>query len=402
MSHPVPSLATVGDSTVRRAPPAAWAGVFALALGSFALVAAEFMPVSLLTAIAADLHVTEGQAGQAITVSGVFALLTSLAVTRLAGRLDRKLVLLALTALMIAAGTIAAFAPNYAVFMVGRAFIGVAIGGFWSLCAATAMRLVPSDQVPKALAIINGGSALATVIAAPLGSTLGALVGWRGAFFCLIPVTVVALGWKWLSLPAMPADAAGSPRSMLALLQRRPVALGMAACSLFFMGQFALFTYLRPFLESVTHASAATTSVLLLIIGVCGFAGTTVIGRPIRQRMFLTLASIPAIMAVIAVLLMGLGGSTWITAALLAVWGLVGTSAPVGWWTWLARTLPDDAEAGGGLIVAVVQLAIASGAALGGVLFDGFGYQATFGFAAAILIVSAVLTLAAGRSVQAT
>lgn len=107
-----------------------WGAVFALSLGAFALVAAEFMPVSLLTPIAADLHVSEGQAGQAIAVSGAFALITSLAISSLMGSINRKALLLALTMLMIVSGTIAAFAPNYAVFMVGRAFIGVAIGGF--------------------------------------------------------------------------------------------------------------------------------------------------------------------------------------------------------------------------------------------------------------------------------
>jgi MFS family permease len=95
--------------------------------------------------------------------------------------------LLALTLMMIVAGSVAAFAPNYAVFMVGRAFIGIAIGGFWSMSAATAMRLVAAEQVPRALAIVNGGNALATVVAAPLGSFLGAMVGWRGAFILLIP-----------------------------------------------------------------------------------------------------------------------------------------------------------------------------------------------------------------------
>ncbi|WP_436280328.1 hypothetical protein [Rhizobium leguminosarum] len=52
--------------------PAAWGAVFALSLGAFALVASEFMPVSLLTPIASDLAIAEGQAGQAIAVSGRF------------------------------------------------------------------------------------------------------------------------------------------------------------------------------------------------------------------------------------------------------------------------------------------------------------------------------------------
>lgn len=378
--------------------PAAWGGVFALSLGAFALVAAEFMPVSLLTPVAADLHVTEGQAGQAISVSGAFALITSLSLSSLAGKLDRKLLLLALTMLMIASGTIAAFAPNYPVFMAGRACIGIAIGGFWSMSAATAMRLVPDHQVPKALAVVNGGNALATVVAAPLGSFLGAVVGWRGAFFCLVPVAAVALGWKLFGLPPMPAPRRQHGRNAVTLLKRRAVALGMAAVSVFFMGQFALFTYLRPFLETVTHAGATMTSLMLLVIGIAGFIGTTLIGTLLRDGLYRTLVAIPLVMAAVATGLMAFGGSPSVTALLLAAWGLVGTSAPVGWWTWLARTLPDDAEAGGGLMVAVVQLAIASGAAAGGILFDGQGYVATFSASAALLVFAAVLAFLAARA----
>jgi len=130
-------------------------------------------------------HITEGQAGQGISVSGLFALFASLLIASVAARVDRKPLLLSLTVLMIISGTVVAFAPNYWVFMIGRALIGVAIGGFWSLSAATAMRLVPEDQITRAMAIVNGGNALATVIAAPLGSFLGALIGWRGAFCAL-------------------------------------------------------------------------------------------------------------------------------------------------------------------------------------------------------------------------
>jgi predicted MFS family arabinose efflux permease len=132
--------------------------------------------------------------------------------------------------------------------MVGRAFIGVAIGGFWSMSAATAMRLVPAHQVPRALAIVNGGNALATVVAAPLGSFLGALVGWRGAFFCVVPVAAIAF-LEAGSACRRCRRAAARSGNVFKLLKRPPVALGMAAVSLFFMGQFALFTYLRPFLE---------------------------------------------------------------------------------------------------------------------------------------------------------
>lgn len=374
-----------------------WSAVFAMGLAAFALVASEFLPVSLLTPLAADLHVTEGQAGQGISVSGVFALLTSLVIAAVAARVERKRLLLALTGLMILSGSVVAFAPNYLTFMLGRALIGVAIGGFWSLSAATAMRLVPEPQVPRALALVNGGNALAMVVAAPLGSFLGGLIGWRGAFFCVVPLAVVALVWLLVSLPSIKHDGKAKTGNVLRLLKNPPVAMGMLAVSVFFMGQFMLFTYLRPFLENVTQVSVSTLSLLLLVLGLAGLAGTFLIERFLKHSLFPTLIVIPLIMAVIAVTLIAFGASTPLTALLLAGWGLVATAAPVGWWTWLARELPYDAEAGGGLMVAIIQLAIAAGATVGGVAFDLRGYQATFELSAALLVIAALTACLASR-----
>ena len=393
-----PTLSAACDS--KPAQPAAWGAVMAMSLAAFALVASEFMPVSLLTPLAAELRISEGQAGQSIAISGAFALVTSLALGAVVGRLDRKLLLLGLTFLMIVSGTVAAFAPNYFLFMVGRALIGVAIGGFWSMSAATVMRLVPAREVPRALAILNGGNALATVIAAPAGSYLGAIIGWRGAFFCLVPVAAIALAWLSFSLPTLRAAERAEAGGILRLLKRPAVVVGMAAVSLLFMGQFALFTYLRPFLESVTGVGATTLSLMLLVLGVAGFVGTTLIGSVLKDRLYPVLLAMPLLMAAVAGALVAFGHSAAAVTVLLAIWGLVGTSAPVGWWTWLAQTLPQDAEAGGGLMVAVIQLAIMLGATLGGLLFDASGYRATFHLSAGLLIAAAVLALLAGRSAR--
>jgi predicted MFS family arabinose efflux permease len=378
--------------------PAHWGGVFAMTLCVFALIASEFMPVSLLTPMANDLGVSEGLAGYGIAISGAFAVLTSLSIFALAGSMNRKVLLLGLTALMAVSGAVVALAPNYLTYMVGRALIGVVIGGFWSMSAATAMRLVPSSQVPRALAIFNGGNALATVIAAPLGSYLGGVIGWRGAFLCLIPVAALALVWQWGSLPNMTAERTQGSGNVFRLFKRRAVALGMAACGVFFMGQFALFTYVRPFLETVTHVGVPALSLILLGIGLAGFVGTVVIGVLLKQGLYRTLIAIPVLMAVIALALIPLGAWVWPVAIALALWGLLATAAPVGWWSWIAKALPEDAEAGGGLMVAVIQLAIALGSTVGGMLFDHSGYRSTFVASAAMLLLGAGLTLLTSRA----
>ncbi len=389
----------IDHSEGQSAAPAYWSGIFAMTLCVFALIASEFMPVSLLTPLARDLGVSEGLAGYGIAISGAFAVLTSLTIARLAGSLDRKTLLLLLTALMCASGLIVGSASNYSVYMIGRALIGVVIGGFWSMSAALAIRMVPKASVPKALAIFNSGNALAMVIAAPLGSYLGGIIGWRGAFYCLVPVALIALVWQWFSLPSMQAQRrAGQSAGIFALFKKPIVTLGMLAVGVFFMGQFMLFTYVRPFLESVSQVDVTMLSMILLGLGVAGFIGTVLIGAFLKRSLYRPLIVIPLLMAAIAVGLVAFGTSVPAVFALLALWGLFATAAPVGWWAWLADSLPNDAEAGGGLMVAVIQLSIALGSTAGGVLFDSSGYRLTFFASAALLVISALLTLRAARA----
>ena len=381
--------------------PTSWSGVFAMAVCAFALIASEFLPVSLLTPMARDLQVTEGMAGQGIAISGAFAVLTSLFISALAGSLNRKTLLLGLTLAMGISGAIVALAPNYFTYMLGRALIGVVVGGFWSMSAATAIRLVPTRDVPRALAIVNGGNALATVVAAPMGAYLGTVIGWRGAFLCLAPVSLIALAWQWKTLPSMPSAArapgAGNVFKAFTLFKHPGVAVGMLASSLLFMGQFGLFTYVRPFLETVTGVHGASISLILLVIGVAGFIGTVLIGRVLQRGFYQTLIVIPALMAATALALIAFGSWVGIVVALLALWGLTGTSAPVGWWAWIAKVFPEDAEAGGGLFVAVVQMSIALGSTVGGLLFDHSGYRSAFIASAVLLATCSVLTAATDR-----
>ena len=395
-SHPMPTSAA--------APPEHWGGIFAMSLCVFALIASEFMPVSLLTPLASDLKITEGAAGRGIAISGALAVVTSLTIPAVAARVRRKALLLALTSLMCASGFVVATADTYATYLAGRAMIGVVVGGFWSLSAATAMQLVAPANVPRALAIFNGGNALATVVAAPLGSYLGSVVGWRGAFFSLVPIALVAYVWQWFSLPDMEVRKRppGTATAAWALLLRRQVWLGMLAVGVFFTGQFVLFTYLRPFLETVTGLDAAGLSLVLLAVGASGFVGTALIGSILKDHLYTTLASIPVVMAAIALALMVVGPSVAATTALMALWGLVATAAPVGWWSWMAQSLPLDAEAGGGLMVAVIQVAIAVGSTGGGMLFDAHGYASAFGLSAGLLLLGGFLVCLTARNARAT
>ncbi len=390
---------TANDIISTEAADTPWAAVTCLSLLTFLLVGLEFLPVSLLTPIARDLSVSEGQAGLAITISGIFAVATSLFGNGFLSNRDRKAVVLLYTGVLALSSLAVALAPNFAVFLAGRALVGVAIGGFWSLSTAILARLASKSDLPKAIALLQGGTALAIVAAAPLGSFLGGLIGWRSTFLITVPIGLVALIWQFAVLPKMPATEMVSVGRMLRLLRNRAFLLGMAATGLVFMGMNALSIYLRPFLEGVTGVGLNTLSLMLLGVGLGGLAGTSLIGFVLRRHLTAALIGLPGTVALIALLLIRFGSSPWATAILLVLWGFFSTPTPVAWNTWMARLVPGELEAAGGIQVALIQLAIAGGAFAGGVLFDGTGWWSAFLLAALLLAGSAAFGALASRRV---
>lgn len=354
-----------------------WGAVGSMALCVALLIASEFMPVSLLTPIAHDLGATEGTAGQAISISGLFAVATSLFIATIAGCFDRRHVLLVLTGLMLSSLILIAEAPNFVLLMVARAFLGIVIGGFWSLATATVMRLVPEDSVPKALGLIYTGNAVATAFAAPIGSYLGGLIGWRGVFWALTPIAVVNLVWQWISLPTMPPQAANPVWKLVGLLKRRNVAFAMLAVMFTFAGAFATFTYLRPFLETYTRVTVPQLSLLLLGLGMAGFVGTYGASALLRKHLYLLLVALPLGLAAVTLTLLMVRYQIWGVAIAMIGWGALNSAIPVSWSTWLTKGIGDEPESGGGLMVGAIQLSIMLGAAFGGLLLDHIAVAAT-------------------------
>ncbi|MBP1847848.1 putative MFS family arabinose efflux permease [Rhizobium petrolearium] len=376
--------------------PAAWGAVLSMALCVAMLIASEFMPVSLLTPMAEGLHATEGQTGQAISVSGLFAVVASLLVTTLAGTLNRKWVLVAMTAFMLASLVLVAAAPNFAVLMLGRALLGVCIGGFWALATAVIMRLVPAQDVPRALALMYGGQAIAAAFAAPVGSYLGGLFGWREVFWALTPIVAINLAWHVAALPSLPAHQRQDFRSMLALLKRPYFLRGLAACMLSWGSAFTMFTYLRPFLEQVTRVDVATLSALLLLLGCAGFVGTWAAGRFLKGDVapFLKLPALVMGGATVGLLLLGF--SIVAAGLFMAIWGAMNTMFSVIWMTWMSQNADDAPEAAGSLMVAAIQASILLGAVVGGLLLDGISIQATF-IGSIVLAVLALMLIGNGQ-----
>ncbi|TRN80717.1 MFS transporter [Pseudomonas syringae] len=365
--------------------------VFSLAMGVFGLLTAEYLPASLLTPMSFDLGVSEALAGQSVAITAVAALFAGLLVPGLTRRVDRRIVLLGFTVLMIASNLLVALSSSLIILLVMRVLLGIALGGFWSMAAAVAMRLVPAKSVPRALSIIFSGIAIGTVVSVPLGSYLGGLYGWRSAFVAAAAVGLLTLVFQWFTVPTMASGKMARTASVLELLRRPGIAAGMMGCVLAHTGQYSLFTYIRPALESIASLDTHGLSLMLLGFGVANFMGTMFAGWLMERGLRATLVLMPALVGVAAV------GMIWLPiegtglALLVALWGLAFGGVPVAWSNWVARAVPDQAETAGGMVVASVQSSIAAGAVMGGAVFGIGGVTGVFITAASVMFLAALV-----------
>ncbi|PSJ65609.1 MFS transporter [Kumtagia ephedrae] len=383
------------DEPVERSE-ALWAAVVSLSLGVFGLVTAEFLPASLLTPIAADLGISNGAAGQAVTATAVVGAIAAPTTAILTKGIDRRLVMWTFTLLLIVSSILAATASGLVTLLVARVVLGVALGGFWSMAGAMAMRLVPSHLMPRALSIVFTGVSVATVCAAPVGAYIGDLWGWRTAFALAAGIGVVTLVVQMLSIPRLPPVGAPGLASLAKMLRRPSVSMALLATLLIASGHFAGFTYVRPFLEEVPALDIETISFVLLAFGIGGFFGNLFGGFLIERSLKADIGTGALAIAAAALVLVLLGSSEWLSAGAVTLWGFAFGMLPVGLQTWIVRAAPDQAESAGGLLVTAFQVAIAGGAIFGGLLVDGFGPLGAFIYAGTAMLAGALLVFSLG------
>jgi predicted MFS family arabinose efflux permease len=383
------------SETEERSEPA-WGAVVSLALGVFGLVTAEFLPASLLTRLAQDLGITEGAAGQAVTATAVVGAIAAPTMAIVTKRLDRRLVMWGLTVLLIISNLLAAFASSLPVLLAARVVLGVALGGFWSMSAAMAMRLVPMRLMPRAMSIILTGVSIATVTAAPVGAYVGDVWGWRTAFMIAAVVGALALLVQLATIPRLPPAGVASVRTLLEVLKRPMIRVALLVVLLVASGHFAGFTYVRPYLEVVPVLPIETISLVLLAYGIGGFFGNFAGGFMAERNLKAAVGLAPLLIALSALVLLTLGASPVTAAIAVTAWGFAFGAVPVGLQTWLVRAAPDQAESAGGLMVATFQVAIALGAVFGGLLVDHAGVASAFAYCAAATLLAALVAFLLG------
>ncbi|MER9604580.1 MFS transporter [Mesorhizobium sp. M0243] len=377
---------------------ATWFAVISLAATSFALVSAEFLPAGLLTPMARDLGISEGTAGQVVTATASVGAVTAMLSNVLIGRLNRKAVLVGLSALAVGSNILAALATDFWLLLLGRAGLGIALSAFWALSVAVVARLVGANATGRGMAIVTLGVSLATIAAPSMGALISDWIGWRSAMAMTAGLAALAMLLQFLSLPTLPATASNSLADVFRLTRRRGIQLGMLAIVLLMTGHFAGSVYVRPFLEQVTLLTTGPIALALLGFGIAAVIGNVAGGRMADTNIHMALAVTAALMAVAALTLVLWGSHIGVAFGFVTLWGFAFGMAPVVLPTNMSRAAPDALEAAGGLMVTSFQIAITIGAVVGGYVVDTYGATGPLTLTAVLAALTAVLALLQPRS----
>jgi predicted MFS family arabinose efflux permease len=402
MSWTLPTDA-VPDGSRQTGQPSvrAWLAVVCLALVAFVIVTTEFIPVGLLPNITESLHVSLGLGGLMVLVPALTAAISAPLLYLGARSFSRRRLIAVLGALVVVSNVIPPFASSLTEILLARILLGIAIAGFWTVVPPLAPKLVGKRLGTRATSIIIAGVSAGTVVGLPAGQFLGNAVGWRTTFAVAAAVSSVVVIAQIVFLPDIRPDTVTRARDFGRVFRSRPARIGVAVTAIAFIGQFAASTYLTPFLEDFAHLGSGAVSIVLLLYGVGGILGT-LIGSPLVGRSLIgSLAGATAIVGIIVLALPVLHPASVVVGALIVSWGLVWGVIPLAAQVWLLQAVPESQEAAASVAVSTMQISIAAGSALGGLLVDSTSLRAVFVTGGAVLIASALVASTGGRRRQA-
>jgi DHA1 family inner membrane transport protein len=364
-----------------------------LALSAFAIGTTEFVIMGLLPDVARSLSVSIPSAGWLISGYALGVAIGAPIMAVATASFPRKRALLLLMGIFIIGNILCAVATDYTFLMVARIITSLCHGAFFGIGSVVAASLVPENRKASAVALMFTGLTLANVLGVPLGTALGQVAGWQMPFWAVAVLGVLSLIGLWRVMPVRHDEEKTDIRAEIGQLRNAGLWAALTTTMLFSAAVFALFTYVAPLLEDVTHVSPRTVTWTLFLIGLGLTVGNYIGGRLADWRLGTALTGIFLVLAVVGAIV------RWTSPYLIPVeinlflWALVSFAAVPG----LQVNVMIFGKAAPNLVatlnIGAFNVGNALGAWVGGsVIGAGFGLQAV-PLAAAVLALGAVVAI---------
>lgn len=279
--------------------------VWILTLCAFAIGTAEFVIAGLLTQLAEDLGVTQGQAGHLITAYALAIVIGGPILTLYLAKFDKKMVLISLMLLFIVGNLMSAFSDNYTLLLISRVIAGLTQGPFYGIGAVVATRLVSKDMEAQAVGQMFAGLTLANVLGVPGGSWIGHLAGWNVTFFVVAGLGVLAILAIIFAIPKQGKEKISSIRSQLGVFADKNLLASLIFTVLAWTGFMTFYGYIAPIAEQVSGFERADVTWVLVIVGLGLVLGNVLGGKTADRNLRLSLILWPIAM-IISLIIIGL------------------------------------------------------------------------------------------------
>lgn len=352
-------------------------GLFALAMGTFALGIAEFLMMGILGGIAECMDVSVSEAGYFISAYALGVCIGAPALL-FARRVPLKRIMLVLAAVIAIGNLCAAVAQDYWTFLAARLVAGLPHGAYFGVGAIVARRLARPGYEVSAVASMIAGMTIATLVGVPLGTFISHVMTWRVAFLIVGVIGILTFIAIESWIPEVEGLEDMGFKGQFRFLRTLPPWLIFGGVLFGQIGMYCWYSYIDPQLTGVSGFSQGDLSWLMMLAGLGMVIGNIVSGklsdhyRPSWVAAWVQTAALPVLV------LFFFFASFKLPAVLLMVLGaaiLFGSGSP------LQSSIVGYARGGEMLGAACIQIAYNAGNAIAAwigstVIAQGYGYTA--------------------------
>lgn len=301
--------------------------IYVLAAGVFLMGTTEFIVAGILPEIASDTGVGVADAGLMITVFAIGMIVGTPLMAIATLKMQRRLAL-SLSLVVFAIGhVVVALGSSFTLILAMRFVTALATGAFWAVAAVVAAKAVGPRLSSRALGIVLGGGMLANVVGVPLGAFAGQAIGWRGPFWALAVLALIAVVPILKQVPVEPAGGkVPSVKREIAGLRDVRIWLVLGGAAIVCGSSLAAYTFISPLLTENTGMTPSAVPLVLLAYGLGALIGSNLGGRLGTHRPYAVLFTAAATTFLVLVGLALFSHSTIATVALVFLLGLFGMS----------------------------------------------------------------------------
>jgi predicted MFS family arabinose efflux permease len=340
--------------------------LLALSVAVFGVITTEIAIIGLLPKLVSQLHVTPTQVGFLVSIYAIIVAVTGPFITLMLSGFNKKTVLLSILVVFIVSNLIYATTDVFNLMLMFRILPALAHAVFFAVALVVAANSVPKEKAAGAAAKVFAGVAIGLVLGVPLSSLIAEHFSLSAAFYFGTAACVLAFLGVLFLMPSMPTLHKVSFASQLSVLRNGKLWLTISTVTLIFAAMFSSFSYVADYLSRVTHLNNNYISAMLILFGVCGFAGNFVFSSFLQKNVVKTTLVYPLLFTLLLLLVWFFGFSPLVMCLLTVFWGAFHSSGLVVSQTWLMREASEAPEFANSLYMSFSNLGITLGSLTGG------------------------------------